>query len=67
MAEGIVILRDKLGLLDSIGPVWAAQTAEGAAVGMGFDLEMEQRRAYDIVSALLRDRQYGGTIDEFSP
>ena len=55
IAEGIAILRDKFGQLDSIGPVWAAQTAEGATVGTGFDLEMEQRRAYEIVNALLRE------------
>ena len=55
IAEGIAILRDKFEQLDSIGPVWAAQTAEGATVGAGVDLEMEQRRAYEIVNALLRE------------
>lgn len=60
IAEGIAILRDKFGRLDSIGPVWAAQTAEGATVGTGYDLEMEQRRAFEIVNALLRE------IDSFT-
>ena len=55
IAEGIGILREKFERLDSIGPVWAAQTAEEATVGTGFDLEMEQRRAYEIVNALLRE------------
>ena len=55
IAEGITILREKFGRLDSIGPVWAALIAEGATAGTGFDLEMEQRRAYEIVNALLRE------------
>lgn len=55
IAEGIAILREKFERLDSIGPVWAAQTAEGATAGTGFDLEMEQRRAYELVNALLRE------------
>ena len=55
IAEGIAILRDKFDRLDSIGPVWAARTAEEATVGTSFDLEMEQRRAYEIVNALLRE------------
>ena len=55
IAEGITILREKFWQLDSIGPVWAAQVAEGATVGTGFDLEMEQRRAYELVNALLRE------------
>jgi hypothetical protein len=54
IAEGIAILREKFARLDSIGPVWAAQTAEGATAGTGFELEMEQRRAYELVNALLR-------------
>jgi hypothetical protein len=54
ITEGIAILREKFGRLDSIGPVWAAQTAEGATAGTGFDLEMQQRRAYEVVNALLR-------------
>lgn len=53
--EGISILRDKFYRLDSIGPVWAAQVAEEATPGTGFDLEMEQRRAYEVVNALLRE------------
>jgi hypothetical protein len=55
IAEGIAILREKFKRYDSIGPLWAAQTAEEATVGTGFDLEMEQRRAYEIVNALLRE------------
>ena len=54
IAEGIAILRDKFARLDSIGPVWAAQTAEEATAGTAFDLEMQQRRAYELVNALLR-------------
>lgn len=54
IAEGIAILREKFARLDSIGPVWAAQTAEGATAGTAFDLETEQRRAYELVNALLR-------------
>ena len=41
--------------VDSIGPERAAQTAEGATVGTSFDLEMEQRRAFEIENALLRE------------
>lgn len=54
ITEGIAILREKFARLDSIGPVWAAQTAEGATAGTGTDLETEQRRAYELVNALLR-------------
>ena len=54
IGEGLAILRDKFARLDSIGPVWAAQTTEGATAGTGFDLETEQRRAYELVNALLR-------------
>ncbi len=53
--EGIAILRDKFAHLDSIGPVWAAQVAEGAIPGTGFNLESEQRRAFELASALLRE------------
>lgn len=52
--EGIAILREKFARLDSIGPVWAAQAAEGATAGTDFDLETEQRRAYELLNALLR-------------
>jgi hypothetical protein len=55
ITEGIAILRDKFSRLDSIGPVWAAQVAEEATNGTAFDLEMEQRRAYEVVNALLRE------------
>lgn len=55
MREGLAILRDKFARLDSIGPVWAARTAEAATTGTGFDLEMQQRRAYELVNALLRE------------
>jgi hypothetical protein len=55
IGEGIAILREKFVRLDSIGPVWAAQVAEEATTGTGFDLEMEQRRAYEVVNALLRE------------
>jgi hypothetical protein len=55
IAEGIAILRDKFSRLDSIGPLWAAQVAEEVTPGTGFDLEMEQRRAYEVVNALLRE------------
>ncbi|MFM7059373.1 MAG: hypothetical protein ACKO2P_20875 [Planctomycetota bacterium] len=39
IAEGIGILREKFERLDSIGPVWEAQTAEEATAGTGFDIE----------------------------
>lgn len=55
IGEGLSILRDKFARLDSIGPVWAAQVAEEATTGTDFDLEMEQRRAYEVVNALLRE------------
>jgi hypothetical protein len=55
IAEGLAILRDKFAWLDSIGPVWAAQVAEEATAGTAFDVEMEQRRAYELVNALLRE------------
>jgi hypothetical protein len=55
IAEGIAILRDKFARLDSIGPVWAAQTAEEAVTGTGSSFELEQRRAYELVNALLRE------------
>jgi len=35
--------------------VWAAQAVEAATAGTGFDIEMEQRRACEIVNALLRE------------
>jgi len=54
IGEGIAILRDKFARLDSIGPVWAAQTAEEAATGTGSAFDYEQRRAYELVNALLR-------------
>ena len=53
--EGVAILRDKFARLDRIGPVWAAKVAEEATPGTGVDLEMEQRRAYELVNALLRE------------
>jgi hypothetical protein len=52
--EGIAILRDRFARDDSIGPVWAAQVAEEATPGTSFDLEAEQRRAFELVNALLR-------------
>lgn len=61
IAEGIGILRETFERLDSIGPVWAAQTAEGSTTGTSFDLAMEQRRAYELVNALLRE------IDSLAP
>lgn len=55
IGEGLSILRDKFSRIDSIGPVWAAQVVEEATTGTGFDLELEQRRAYEVVNALLRE------------
>lgn len=55
IVEGIGILREKFKRLDSIGPVWAAQTVEQATAGTDFDVEMEQRRAFEVVNALLRE------------
>lgn len=52
--EGVEILREKFSRIDSIGPQWAARLVEGTTVGMDFDLEMEQRRAFEQVNALLR-------------
>jgi hypothetical protein len=57
ITEGIAILRDRFSRLDSIGPVWAVRVAQEAATGTGFDLEMQQRRAYEVVNALLREIQ----------
>jgi hypothetical protein len=54
VAQAISILRDKFFQLDSIGPVWAAQTAEEATPGTGTNLETEQRRAFELVNSLLR-------------
>lgn len=54
IAAGIAVLRDKFDRLDSIGPVWAAQTAEEATTGTGSTFEYEQRRAFELVNALLR-------------
>ena len=53
--QGIAILREKFARLDSIGPVWAARVAEEAATGTGSTLEVEQRRAYELVNGLLRE------------
>jgi hypothetical protein len=55
IVEGIGILREKFGRLDSIGPVWAAQTAVGTTADAVFEMEMAQRRAYELVNALLRE------------
>lgn len=55
IAEGIAVLREKFARMDSVGPVWAAQTAAGATVGLDFPGEMEQRRAYEVVTALLQE------------
>jgi hypothetical protein len=54
IAEGLAILREKFARPDGVGPVWAARTAEGATAGTDFDLEMGQRRAFELVNALLR-------------
>lgn len=55
VGEGIAILREKFARLDSIGPMWAAQVAEGASSGTGVSFELEQRRAYELVNALLTE------------
>lgn len=55
IGEGIAVLKDKFAEVDSIGPVWAAQTAEQATAGTGFDVELEQRRAFELVNGLLRE------------
>lgn len=60
IAEGIAILRSKFERFDSIGPMWAAQTIEQGTPGTGIDFTMEQRRAFELVNALLR------VIDEVS-
>ena len=38
-----------------IGPVWAAQTAEEAIAGTGVNIDMEQRRAFELANTLLRE------------
>ena len=53
IAEGIAILRDKFARLDSIGPVWAAQTAAEVTPGTGTDYELEKRRAFELVDRLV--------------
>jgi hypothetical protein len=55
ISEGLSILREKIARLDSIGPVWAAQTAEESMTGTGSTFEYEQRRAYELVNGLLRE------------
>ncbi|MEX1233194.1 MAG: hypothetical protein WEB58_23285 [Planctomycetaceae bacterium] len=60
IAEGIAILREKFSTIDSIGPLWAAQAAEEATAGTSFDIEMEQRRAFELVNALLRELDNSG-------
>jgi hypothetical protein len=42
-------------ILHSVPALRAAQVAEEATTGTAFDLEMEQRRAYEVVNALLRE------------
>lgn len=53
--EGLSVLQDKFARIDSIGPVWAAQTAEQATSGTSFDLAVEQRRAFELVVGLLNE------------
>ena len=55
ISEGIAILRQKFERIDSIGPVWAAQTAVEATPGTGVDTEFEQRRAFELTNALLKE------------
>jgi hypothetical protein len=55
IGEGIAILREKFARLDSIGPVWAAQVSEGTSTGTGSSFDREQRRAYELVNALLNE------------
>jgi len=47
------VLQDKFARIDSIGPVWAARTIAQGTLGSGIDIEMEQRRAFELVNALL--------------
>jgi len=54
VVEAIDVLREKFARVDSIGPVWAAQTAEESTPGTGVEIEMESRRAFELVNALLR-------------
>ncbi|HEV8061258.1 MAG TPA: hypothetical protein VGP68_15365, partial [Gemmataceae bacterium] len=53
ISEGLANLRDKFARLEGIGPVWAARVAEGTTLGTGSNLELEQRRAFELVNALL--------------
>jgi hypothetical protein len=52
---GLRTLADKFERIESIGPVWAAKVAEEATAGTAFDLEFEQRRAFELVNDLLRE------------
>ena len=61
VAEGISVLRAKFARLDGVGPVWAALVAAGVDFQ---NLEVKQnwqRRAFEIVHALLRE------LDGFAP
>jgi len=51
--EGLEVLRDKFARIDSIGPVWAAQTADETGAGSGPEFEGLQRRAWELVRRLL--------------
>ena len=53
LVEGLATLRSKFARVDSIGPVWAAQVSEQVTVGTARDLELEQRRAFQLVDQLL--------------
>lgn len=53
--EGLRILKDKFARIDSIGPVWAAQMVESGSSGTGSTIEYEQRRAFELINALLRE------------
>ena len=54
VAEGISVLREKFARLDGVGPVWAALVAAGGDCENVEVMQNWQRRAFEIVNALLR-------------
>jgi len=61
VAEGLSILREKFSRLDGVGPVWAALVAAGGDSANEDERQKWQRRAFEIVNALLRE------VDGFVP
>lgn len=57
--EGVTILQDKFGAIDSVGPMWAAQVAEEN----GADRQIAQREAFelmkDFLAAIAEQQEHG--------